>query len=188
MKYLLIILAIVFASCGSTHKIKTSHLKNVDRTTVSIKDSSKVTKEHIDTDNFVAKGVDISFDYGDEPVTNPAHSTDSVKWKPYYYNPTKLGSSAIDKVINQAIASSGLNGHIPNNIKIHIDSMENLSSSITKIDSFKLKDSFASKVKLTEKDKSKTVDKKGLGLGGSVIVIIIGAIILFLAGKKLKII
>lgn len=194
MKYLLIILALVFASCSSTHKIKETKHSNIDSTTTTVKDSTKVSTEKTQADNFVAKGVDIQFDYGNEDtsqsnVTTITPAQDSpVKWTPFYYNPKKPGSSAVDKVVNQAISNSGLNGRIPVSIKIHIDSLGNSSVVTAKTDSANNKDSGTNHTKAIVNESKKDKTTKGLGFGVYAIVglIVLGG--LFAGARKLKLV
>jgi hypothetical protein len=153
MKYLkLVILALIFASCSTTHKIKTESHKSVDSVVTAVKDSATVNKAQNYTDNYVAKGIDVTFDYGDS--TDPVQSTSDTT------NPTnaELPSSIVKNIVNK----SGLAGRIPTRVTIHIDSVSNQSSITTTQDSTHVKSDTHAKVNTTETVKTKTVQRSGL--------------------------
>jgi hypothetical protein len=191
MKKLLLIVAILFAACGTTHKIKTQTTKNVDSTVTTVKDSTKVSNAQNYTDNFVAKGVDITFDYGKEQSTDTplkavgAPNHDTVAWKPFYYKPSK-GSKSVEDLIKEAISNSGSNGQIPTSITVHIDSLSNQSSSSSTKDSAVVK--ATTEVNVKEKDTSKIKDVKRTGTQLWVLYIVLGLgglIALLVGGYKL---
>ena len=195
MKYLLLILTIIFVtSCSSTHKIKQTTIKTIDSTVVSVKDTSDIKKEQTQSDNLVAKGVDITFDYGNNQQQPNTDSTtkkigsNTVSWKPFYYNPTRPGTDPISKLITQTASASGLNGRIPTSIRIHFDSLGSTSVSTIKSDSIKSKSTNSSNVKSKEKDTLKNKTSSGLSFGGYATIAIAVIIILVLLGLKFKII
>lgn len=190
MKNLFLILTIAFASCSTTHKIKTESHKTVDSVVNTIKDSTNVSKEVDKIDNFTAKGIDITFDYGNEIIDTgkTGKKDDTVKWKPFYYKTNKEGTSnnGLSNLINKAVSNNGLNGHIPTAIHIHIDSLGDSTIEKIKSDSGAKKEITQAKVKSTEDVKNKDVKRSGAGFGTYVIVgmvILIGLVILVIKYK-----
>ena len=168
--YLILILAIVFASCSATHKIKTETHKTVDSVVNTVKDTVNVSKEVNQANNFTAKGIDITFDYNkDEPIDTSGG--DTVKWKPFYYKSTKAGSTdPMFNIIKDAVSNSGLTSRIPSSVTIHIDSLGQSSVINTKNDSSVGKQTTNAQVKTTDDEKSKTVTRTGLGAGAYLII------------------
>lgn len=162
-KYLLLLVAIFMSvSCSTTHKVKTSETKKVDNTTTAITDTTNVAKAQTYTDNFVAKGVDVTFDYNNDTANAPiAPATgDTVAWKPYYTT-TKAGKASNDiaSIIQNAVAHDGSNGNL-SRVTVHIDSLGNASIASTTSDSSHGKSDIKTNVKsddhLTTKDKTTT--------------------------------
>lgn len=191
MKNLFLILGItffvMFSSCSTTHKIKTESHKTVDSVVNTTKDSSSISKEINKTDNFSAKGVDITLNYDNQTDTSLSN-TDTVKWTPFYYKPNKQGTSnsGFSNLINQAVSSNGLSGHIPTSIHIHIDSLGNSTVENTKTDSSIKKETIQAKVKSISDDKSKDVKRTGLGFGSYVIIGIVVLVVLVFVAFKFK--
>jgi hypothetical protein len=183
--FLLILVAICFGACSSTHKIKTSTKISTDSTVSVIKDTTSVKKEEVKSNNFNAKDIDIKINYDHSDTAKK--NSDTVAWKPYYYKPTKQGSNNINDIIQDAISNSGNTGELPSSISIHIGSISDSSNQSSKIDSSVSRDSSHAVVKNKSEIKTKDVTRSGLGFGSYVIIGIVVLLVLIVLAFKFKI-
>lgn len=170
MKILLPLL-VLLASCGASHKLKTSVKKTVDSAVTTHRDTATVSQETTTTDDLSVRGVDITVNYG--PTTNNDNikglqtgeavpHSDTVAWQQYYYRP-KTQVDKIAAAIRSAITSSGNAGRIQS-VSIHIDSLTSASATSSRKDSSAGHSDVKAEVKKNEEDKSKEVTRSGMPL------------------------
>jgi hypothetical protein len=184
MKYLFLIALIVLASCSTTHKLKTEIHKTVDSTSTIIKDTTNVTKESSIMNDFNANDVDITLNYGTNPIDTSKKDV-TVPWDAYYSG-DKGRTGRINGLIESAVSGSGLNGRIPTSVTIHIGSLSDSSVKSNKIDSSSGKSISKADVKTDLNTKTKSVVRTGLGAGMYIIIGIVVIIILGLVVIKFK--
>jgi flagellar biogenesis protein FliO len=184
VKFILILIWTVtlMSSCSTVHKNITSTKKTVDSVAVVTKDTTNVAKVVAQKDDFTAKGVDITFNYGPD-----ATIADTVTTKVAKLN-TATGEDNdgddFNQIIKDAIANyPASHSQIPSTITIHIDSITNSAQKVFSSDSSNLKETSTVNVKTNTDTKDKVISKSGLSFGtyaivGLILVIIIAVYVI----------
>lgn len=165
-KFLLYIAWVVVTSltisCSTVHKNITSTKKVEDSVTTLTKDTTNVAKIVAQKDDFSAKGVDITLNYGPE-----ATITDTTK--PVVLQPVATGEDddtddKFKQLIQDAVSNYSTPGHIVSSVTIHIDSVTNAAQKLFTSDSSNLKEQSTLNVKTTTDTKDKVISKTGLSV------------------------
>lgn len=187
---ILLPLLVLLASCGASHKLKTSVKKTVDSVVTAHRDTATVSQESTSTDDLNVKGLDIILNYG---TTKPAEKVDTGEVLPKGYNvddrdyiyevpksQSKTYSEKIDKIIRNAIAAAGKAGEIQS-VSIHIDDLSSSSKTSNKKDSSAGHSDTKADVKKTEatttKDKSPDGMPLSARLGLGLLIILVVAVV-----------
>jgi hypothetical protein len=164
---LILAMTTFFASCGTTHKLKTSTHEKVDSISNVVKDTSSVTKSDVTTAGIKATGVDVEFDYGTDSTYN-AGAVDSTPSKDPFV-----------QIIKDAVAASGKTGRLPQKVKVHFDTFQDTTSHTIATDSSTGKTVSHTDLKKTVNDTSKTVTSHHMsaGLVIALVVLLIGSVV-----------
>jgi hypothetical protein len=169
-------------SCSTVHKNITSTKKVEDSIATLTKDTTSVAKVVAQKDNFTAKGVDITFNYGPDTT-----GTDTVTTKVVKLNPATgedNDGDDINQIIQNAIATYPVaHSKIPYSVHIHIDSVTNDQQKVFTSDSSNLKEQSTVTVKTNTDTKDKVISKSGLSFGtyaiiGLVVIILLAVFII----------
>lgn len=205
-KILLIPLLILLASCGASHKLKTSQKKTVDSAVTITQDTMHISHELTRSSNITAQDVHIRVEYGDstllaymlrQPGQTLSQDTANIgsigapSWAgtQIVSKLTKTGNKVID-AIQDAISAAGSAGRIPSSIQIDIGSISDSSTLRIKKDSAGGHSTSVADLHKTEESKSKEVTHTGLPLGlkigAAVLLLIILAVALWRLYQKFK--
>ena len=170
-------------SCSTVHKNITSTKKVQDSVVTLTKDTTSVAKVVAQKDDFTAKGVDITFNYGPDATV-----TDTVNAKVAKLN-TATGEDNDEDNLNQIIQDAIANyptshSQIPYSVHVHIDSVTNDAQKVFTSDSSNLKEQSTVTVKTNTDTKDKVISKSGLSFGTYAIIGL--AVIIILAVFVIK--
>lgn len=179
MKQISLFILILLSACKTVHKITNESKSTIDSTKVVSKDTIAVAKENNSTEITNLKDINIKINYGDSAV-NISDGT-VVKHVSIIKAP---GSNKISDIVNEAISASGNTGKIPSSIEIHIGTASDSITANSKTDSVNVKVNDSTKLQAEKETYTKNVDKKGLSVGGYLIIIMISLIAIFLVAAK----
>lgn len=182
LKFILWLLVVLtqaaMISCSTVHKNTTSTKKVEDSVATLTKDTTSVAKISEKKDDFTAKGVDITFNYGPDATV-----TDTVNAKVAKLNTAigedNDGDEQFKQLIQDAIATYPSNhSQIPYSVHIHVDSVTNQAQQVFASDSSNVKEKSTVNVKTNTDTKDKIVSRSGLSFGTYAIIGLVMIIIL----------